>query len=236
MFSSCSPARSSVLSGRLPPHVNGLLQEPTISNANDTESGWQGIPRSMTGIAAMLKQANYSTACVGKWDAGMATPDHTPKGRGFDTSLVYFHHENDYYTRQSGGCATNAPHATAVGDKPSSHHACVDLWQNDGPASALNASAGSTYEEALFMGEALRVINNHPAGAAPLFLYYASHIAHQPYEVPPDYLAKFAFIDVEERRLYHAMVNYLDFVVGQVVGALKQRGMWDNLVMVMSTV
>ena len=59
VFSSCSPARSSVISGRLPPHVNGLLQDPTISNINDTESGWQGIPRSMTGIAEMLKQAQY---------------------------------------------------------------------------------------------------------------------------------------------------------------------------------
>ena len=25
-----------------------------------------------------------------KWHAGMATPDHTPAGRGYDTSLLYF--------------------------------------------------------------------------------------------------------------------------------------------------
>jgi hypothetical protein len=29
-------------------------------------------------------------------DAGMATPDHTPFGRGYDTSLNYFCHCNDY--------------------------------------------------------------------------------------------------------------------------------------------
>ena len=61
VFSSCSPARSSLLSGRLPVHVNALLQEPTISNPNDTMSGWQGIPRNMTSIAAVLKRAGYST-------------------------------------------------------------------------------------------------------------------------------------------------------------------------------
>ncbi len=27
-------------------------------------------------------------------DAGMASPDHTPKGRGYDTSILYFHHAN----------------------------------------------------------------------------------------------------------------------------------------------
>ena len=30
----------------------------------------------------------------------MATPDHTPKGRGFDSSFGYFHHANDYFTEQ----------------------------------------------------------------------------------------------------------------------------------------
>jgi hypothetical protein len=33
----------------------------------------------------------------GKWDAGMATPEHTPRGRGYDTSLIYYHHDNDYW-------------------------------------------------------------------------------------------------------------------------------------------
>ena len=37
-----------------------------------------------------------------------------------------------------------------------------------------------------------------PAGATdqPLFLYYAPHLVHQPYEVPQRYLDAFAFIDV----------------------------------------
>jgi len=30
-------------------------------------------------------------------DAGMATFDHTPLGRGYDSSLHYFHHANDYW-------------------------------------------------------------------------------------------------------------------------------------------
>ena len=46
----------------------------------------------MTVISAKMKEAGYATHQVRKWDAGMATPDHTPKGRGFDTSLNYFHH------------------------------------------------------------------------------------------------------------------------------------------------
>ena len=67
-----SPSRASVLSGRVPPHVETWLTNFQISNPADTESGWAGIPRSMTGIAAMLKQANYSTHAVGKWCVDIA--------------------------------------------------------------------------------------------------------------------------------------------------------------------
>ena len=66
VFSCCSPSRASVLSGRLPPHVETWLTDPDISNPADPESGWAGIPRSMTGVAKMLKKANFSSHAVGK--------------------------------------------------------------------------------------------------------------------------------------------------------------------------
>ena len=51
----------------------------------------------VTGVAAMMANAGYRTAMAGKWDGGMATPAHTPRGRGYEDSLLYFHHMNDYY-------------------------------------------------------------------------------------------------------------------------------------------
>ena len=32
-----------------------------------------------------------------------ATPDHTPRGRGYHTSLSYFHHANNYWTMKGTG-------------------------------------------------------------------------------------------------------------------------------------
>ena len=92
-FQFCSPTRCSLLSGRLPLHVNTLNLDPS---AYDPDSGeGSGIGRNMTGLAAVLKRANYRTYAAGKWDVGMATEDHTPRGRGFDRSIIYFHHCND---------------------------------------------------------------------------------------------------------------------------------------------
>ena len=46
-----TPTRTSVQSGRLPAHVNMKLSNPEQPSC--------GIPRNMTGLASMLKQANY---------------------------------------------------------------------------------------------------------------------------------------------------------------------------------
>ena len=89
----------------------------------------------MTVISAKMKEAGYATHQVGKWNAGMATPDHTPKGRGFDFSLNYFHHANSYYNETEGMC-----NMTKI----------VDLWDTDKPASDLNGTGTDHYEEVLF--------------------------------------------------------------------------------------
>ena len=162
----------------------------------------------------------------------MATPQHTPTGRGFDSSLVYFHHANDFWTRETGGCAGGSS-IDPLRPHQKEHFSCVDLWDTDGPAVSANASAGAAgmYEEELFKKRALAEIASHPA-TTPFFLYYASHLAHLPYEVPEAWNQTYSFIDNPNRRTYHAMVGYLDGVVGELVAAFQKKGLWENTLMV----
>ena len=221
VFKLCSPSRCSLLTGRLPIHVNDENKiNPTCHNPKDPISGFQGIPRKMTVIAEKLKGAGYATHQVGKWDAGMATMDHVPRGRGFDSSLCYFHHDNDFFNETAGKCKGNV--------------SIVDLWGTDKPAWGLNGTGPDNYEEGLFKEQLLDIINNHDA-ATPLFLYYATHAPHDPYEVPDAYYNQYSFIDTYLRRIYHAMVGYVDDVVGEVVKALKSKGLWDDLLLVVSS-
>ena len=69
----------------------------------------------------------------------------------------------------------------------------------------------------------------------PLFLYYATHIVYTHFQVPECYVDKFSFIDNDYRKYYQAMTNYLDDVVGELVSLLKEKGLWNNLLLVISS-
>ena len=147
IFKLCSPSRCSLLTGRLPIHVNDDNKvRPSFHNPDDPVSGFQGIPRNMTVIAEKLKSAGYATHQVGKWDAGMATPTHVPKGRGFDSSLCYFHHNNDFFNETEGKC-NSVP--------------VVDLWGTESPASGHNGTGPDNYEEGLFKEQLVDIIEKH---------------------------------------------------------------------------
>jgi len=243
VHSSCQQTRVSAQSGRLPVHVQLLNDQPSVPHA--------GMPRNMTGMAERLLEAGYKTHYVGKWDAGMATHKHTPKGRGYQTSLGYFNHDNDRWTQKCVhrcGCEEfeGTPEVT-------------DFWEDDGPASDKN---GTNYQEFIFLNRMEKIIDNHDP-SEPLFLFYAPHVAHCPLQVPEQYLNRFSFmtndqgrdcanadVDVPNvlmkerqpvefefncRRQYRATVNLLDDIIGFVSQKLMEKGMWDDLLLVFTS-
>jgi len=197
-------------------HVLTQLSGPCDGNG--------AIPRNMTGIASVLKRAGYATHQVGKWDAGMATPSHTPQGRGYDTSLTYFSHGNWMYSEREW--LGSFDHRSDI-----QQDGFVDLWDTDRPASHLN---GTGYEEYLFRDRMLQILNDHDQ-SKPLFLQYDSKIAHYPLQVPPEYEQKFAHIAYENRRVYHAMIHFLDDQLKNITETMKELGMWENTLMVLSS-
>ena len=59
VYKICSPSRSSIQSGRNPIHVNVQNTPPEFRNPKDPIGGYQGIPTNMTGVATVMKKANY---------------------------------------------------------------------------------------------------------------------------------------------------------------------------------
>lgn len=223
-----------------------------------------GMPRNLTGLAEHMKVNNtYATHFVGKWDVGMATPKHTPKGRGYDTSLNYFAHKNDFWTQecmQSVCCKKWMEDDHGHGNRDGDDMTIYDLWDTDRGATDLQ---GSDYEEFIFQRRMLDIIDNHATKSKesdtiqPLFLFYGPHVAHCPLQVPQEYLERFDFMTNDEtmcqaqtstvvgphdtspkfscRKQYHAMVKVLDDIIGSLVDRLKRHDMWDNTLVVFTS-
>jgi len=247
----CGPARAALLSGRLAPRVLVKNVAVTASNPEDPVSGFAGIPRNMTGMGEKVRAGGYRTHYTGKWDAGMATPQHTPYGRGFDTSLMYYQHANDMWNKKTG--------IQATGEITTCLNAFHDLMiENDtyrGPykgASLTDSCKNSEeraphcYEEKIFEDHSLEIIKNHDASDPehPLFLFHAFHLLHTPLQVPKYYFEKIekdviqqggkAF-DSENRRLLMAMTKYMDDTIKNLTEAFKAKGMWNNTLLVFTT-
>ena len=63
----------------------------------------------------------------------------------------------------------------------------------------------------------------------------AYQAVHDPFEAPEDYIKMYKHIHHGVRKRYAAMVTYMDYSVGRIVDALKERGLWNNTVLVFST-
>ena len=106
------------------------------------------------------------------WLPLITTPPtpHPPRGEDLIYPSGYFHHANDYYTEKAGGCK-------------GAKDGIVDLWDTNKPASRMNGTGPDKHEEGLFREHLLKVAEDADA-STPLFLYYAPHIVHTPFQVP----------------------------------------------------
>ena len=204
---SCTPTRSSFQSGRMPYRV----QETLLDNWNSNS----GIPRNMTCIAEKMVAAGYTTHIVGKWDAGMASFEHTPEYRGYNTSLIYFGHLNDYYTKYTINTVCNS-----IFKKTN----FIDFWHSNN-TNKINQSLNynepfydikfnnkseykTMYEEYIFSQNIYQIIdsynnsgpdNNNSTNNNPFFIVYTPHISHWPIQVPPRYYNKYNYSNDENK-------------------------------------
>ena len=107
--------------------------------------------------------------------------------------------------------------------------------KDQAPARSLN---GTAYEEVLFEDHLTAALGSYTApggphsAGAPLFMHYAPHLVHDPYEVPAEWLEKFAFIaakgdDVKGLRQVGCTVEcsaHWTTVLGEGGGGLRCSG------------
>lgn len=149
-----------------------------------------------------------------------------PWNRGFHSTLGYLGGMEDHWTKQKSKA--------------------YDIRQDGLPdPSAVTTANGNTslYSTKLYRLRAVDIIADHAANEprdTPLFIYMALQACHAPLQAPAHWLslqeplARFGGKKYESRRTYAAMVQQVDFAVGKVVSALKDAGMYNNTLLVLS--
>lgn len=162
-----------------------------------------GIPLDEKLLPQLLKEAGYDTAIIGKWHLGHADRALWPRQRGFDYQYGPLIGEIDYYDHKV--------------------HGVVDWYRNDKPLDEPG------YVTTLLGQDAVRYIDGRD-GSRPFFLYLAFTAPHTPLQAPKADMERYAGIADPNRRAYAAMVTAMDTQIGDVLAALKRKGLRDNTI------
>jgi arylsulfatase A-like enzyme len=203
----CTPARSSILTGRYASHT-GMQHSYWIQG----EAG--GLPLHFPTLANHFRAAGYSTHMVGKWHLGFESWDFSPLGRGFDSFFGYLGGGEDYLTHKSGGFVDLMSDKSAVLDAEGQYS--TELFANRS-IDVIHAHAHAAASE-----------------SRPLFLYLAMQAIHSPLQAPAEWVEHYAWLTDTRRRTLAAMTSCLDAQLSRVVGALRMTGLWDNTVFAFS--
>lgn len=174
----------------------------------------------------------------------MAHASLTPKGRGFDKSLVYFEGAQDHFTQRSccdPACLEPVNASTPCRTPGPSPY---DLWVDDGTSAGagsmgVGVPAAHLVETAfnghLFNDFAVQAVKDHDLAEGPLFMYLAPASAHSPLQAPARFIEMYPEEWYVDRRLYAAECSVWDEILGNVTAAFKARaGMWESTLLVFS--
>lgn len=219
----CAPARSSFMTGQHTGHT------PVRGNKTYPPEGQTPLHDSVVTIAMLLQQSGYETGAFGKWSLGFITTSGDPAKKGFDEFYGY-------------NCQTLA------------HNYYPDhLWHNhdriDLPG---NLKSDSVYSADLIHQQAMNFINSKHD--KPFFLYLPYTLPHADLTVPHDevyqyYVKKFNEkpgklessnkdyhrLDPYPHAAFAAMVSRLDKYVGEIMKAVKEKGLEENTLIIFSS-
>ncbi|MBN2312471.1 MAG: arylsulfatase [Sedimentisphaerales bacterium] len=192
-------------------------------------------PDEMT-VAKILRQAGYSTGCIGKWGIGHPSPPNGPRNNGFDFFFGYLSmwHAHNYYPDFLWKNGEKIPLRNVV-RHPEKHY-------KKGQEDLVGlASKKVDYSHDLFTDEALAFIERQ---RRPFFLFLPYTIPHANNEAKqfgehgmevPDYGIYKDRDWPEPEKGKAAMISRLDRDIGRIFAKLKALGIDEQTLVIFSS-
>lgn len=228
-----APSRACLLTGKHSGHA------PIRGNIELDPEGQFPLPADTRSIFQVMKEAGYKTSAFGKWGLGYVGSTGDPQKQGCETFYGY-------------NCQLLA------------HSYYPDhLWDNEKRVelkdNVLEIQYGKgTYSQDLIHSKALAYLDQMNQDE-PFFMWYPTIIPHAELIVPEDSIIK-KFRGLYPEKAYHgvepgnpafrkggyctqfyphatfaAMVYRLDVYVGQIIQKLKEKGLYDNTIIIFAS-
>jgi len=216
-----------------------VYQDPSLE-------GQRPIPNNTITLGNLLKKAGYKTSIFGKWGLGAPESEGIPNLQGFD----YFYG----YNCQRQAHNLYPAHLWENTDKILLENELVSPdTKLDSLADPYDEISYSKFNQAEYapkkiQEKALSFIDKN--SDIPFFMYYASPLPHLPLQAPKEYVDEYRKIFGEEepyvgnqgyfpnrypRATYAAMISYLDYQLGEIITLLKEKGIYENTVIIFSS-
>jgi len=218
----CGPSRASLITGRHMGHCTVRGNPKWTNSGNPVDINDNDIT-----IAEVLKQADYSTAIIGKWGLAENLSDGKPLNQGFD----FFYGFNQH--------------------SPAHHYYPDSIWENNVKIriEGNNWRKKEThYIQDLFTEKAKGFISRQNS-QQPFFLYLAYTVPHYELTVPGESKAQYQTLNWPLREMksghylhdknghvtYAGMVSRMDKQIGEIIELLKQQGLDENTIVIFTS-
>lgn len=208
--------------------------------------GQRPIPANAVTIPGLLKQQGYATGCFGKWGIGAPYSEGVPEKQGFDIFFGYNcqRQAHSYFPNHLWRNDQRVELNNEIIPPKTKLPEGVDIYDEKNYERFFQQD----YSAEIIFNESLAFIENN-AGRHPFFLYYATTLPHKPIQAPKRWVDKYVekFGDEEPytggsyypcrypAATYAAMVSYFDEQVGQMVAKLKELGIYENTLIIVTS-
>ena len=222
----CAPSRCVLLTGLHTGHARIRGNHAVLLREEDIT------------VAEKMKEASYTTGCVGKWGVGHPPPDDDPNRQGFDFFYGYInmYHAHNFFPSWIVKDGKRLPLRNV--QRPE--------WKNSERGEGI-AAKKIDYVPHLAHKEALAFIDRN--ARKPFFLYYALNIPHANNEGGRMYKGKPGQDGMEvpgfapgmkeewnlQERGFATMIHFIDGYVGDILAKLKEHGIAENTLVMFSS-
>lgn len=197
-------------------------------------------------LGTMMQQAGYRTACIGKWGLGYPGSEGEPNLQGFDffygyncqrqahtyyPPFLYRNNKREYLNNK-----VLDPHRTALAKD-------ADPYDEKNYAYLTQEQ----YANDLIFDEVIRFVDENATD--PFFLMWTTPLPHVSLQAPErwvnHYVRKFGDEKPKPQGGYYpcryphatyaAMISYFDEQVGKLIDELKQKGIYENTVIIFTS-